>query len=66
MGEETAVVRLAGLAGPQGSVPRPDNHVIVMRGATGELVRRNLLPGLFHLAAAGLMPGRYKITGSSR
>jgi len=39
--------------------PRPDNHVIVMFGATGDLARRKLLPGLFHLAAAGLMPDRY-------
>jgi glucose-6-phosphate 1-dehydrogenase len=37
-----------------------------MCGATGELARRNLLPGVFHLAAASLMPGGYKITGSSR
>jgi len=27
--------------------------------ATGDLARRKLLPGLFHLAAAGLMPDRY-------
>jgi len=50
----------------QGSTPRPDDHVIVMFGATGDLARRKLLPGLFHLAAAGLMPGRYRIIGSSR
>jgi len=35
-------------------------------GATGDLARRKLLPGLFHLAAAGLMPDRYQIIGSSR
>ena len=45
---------------------RPDNHVIVVFGATGDLARRKLLPGLFHLAAAGLMPDRYQIIGSSR
>jgi glucose-6-phosphate 1-dehydrogenase len=50
----------------QGSAPRPDNHVIVLFGATGDLARRKLLPGLFHLAAAGLMPDRYQIIGSSR
>src|SRR5258708_22421863 len=50
----------------QGSPPRPDDHVIVLFGATGDLARRKLLPGLFHLAAAGLMPGRYRIIGSSR
>jgi len=49
-----------------GSVPRPGNHVLVMFGATGDLARRKLLPGLFHLATAGLMPDRYQIIGSSR
>jgi glucose-6-phosphate 1-dehydrogenase len=50
----------------RGSGPRPDNHVIVLFGATGDLARRKLLPGLFHLAAAGLMPDEYQIIGSSR
>ena len=49
-----------------GSVSRPGNHVIVMFGATGDLARRKLLPGLFRLAAAGLMPDRYEIIGSAR
>jgi glucose-6-phosphate 1-dehydrogenase len=43
----------------------PDDHVIVLFGATGDLVRRKLLPGLFHLAAAGLLPSRYRIVGSA-
>src|SRR5690348_3024566 len=50
----------------QASGARPDNHVVVMFGATGDLARRKLLPGLFRLAAAGLMPVRYQIIGSSR
>src|SRR5207247_213822 len=33
------------------SIGRPDDHVIVLFGATGDLARRKLLPGLFHLAA---------------
>ena len=41
---------------PMRSGPRPGNHVIVLFGATGDLAKRKLLPGLFHLAAAGLMP----------
>ncbi len=45
---------------------RPANHIIVMFGATGDLAKRKLLPGLFGLAAAGLMPERYHIIGSSR
>jgi glucose-6-phosphate 1-dehydrogenase len=47
------------------SGPRPDNHVIVVFGATGDLAKRKLLPGLFHLFAAGLMPEKFQIIGSS-
>jgi glucose-6-phosphate 1-dehydrogenase len=50
----------------QGPAPRPDDHVIVLFGATGDLAKRKLLPGLFHLTAAGLMPENYEIIGSSR
>jgi glucose-6-phosphate 1-dehydrogenase len=39
-------------------------HVIVMFGATGDLARRKLLPGLFHLARAGLLP-ECRIVGTS-
>jgi glucose-6-phosphate 1-dehydrogenase len=46
-------------------VPR-DDHVIVLFGATGDLARRMLLPGLFRLARAGLLPARYRIIGSAR
>src|SRR6516165_134161 len=48
-----------------GGGPRPDNHVIVLFGATGDLAKRKLLPGLFHLHAAGLLPKEYRIIGSS-
>jgi glucose-6-phosphate 1-dehydrogenase len=34
--------------------PRPDDHVIVLFGGTGDLTRRKLLPGLFHRRAAPL------------
>jgi glucose-6-phosphate 1-dehydrogenase len=50
----------------QAGAPRPDNHIIVMFGATGDLARRKLLPGLYHLSVTGLMPERYQIVGSSR
>ncbi|WP_372513967.1 glucose-6-phosphate dehydrogenase [Streptantibioticus rubrisoli] len=43
----------------------PDDHVIVLFGATGDLARRKLLPGLFHLAKAGLMPSSWRIVGSA-
>ena len=32
-------------------------QVVVLFGATGDLSRRKLLPGLFHLATAGFIPG---------
>ncbi|GAA1706654.1 glucose-6-phosphate dehydrogenase [Streptomyces yatensis] len=43
----------------------PDDHVIVLFGATGDLAKRKLLPGLFHLATAGLLPDGYRIVGST-
>src|SRR5262245_57141049 len=43
----------------------PDNHVIVLFGATGDLAKRKLIPGLYHLAAAGLLPEKYRIIGTS-
>jgi glucose-6-phosphate 1-dehydrogenase len=52
------------MAAKNGS-PRPENHVIVLFGATGDLAKRKLLPGLFHLHAAGLLPREYRIIGSS-
>ena len=39
-------------------------QVVVLVGATGDLARRKLLPGLFHLASAGFIPG-YRIIGVS-
>ena len=39
-------------------------HVIVLFGATGDLSRRKLLPGLLHLSQAGLMPD-CRIIGTS-
>jgi glucose-6-phosphate 1-dehydrogenase len=44
---------------------RPDDHVIVIFGATGDLAKRKLLPGLFHLAKSGLLPAGYRIIGSA-
>jgi len=44
----------------------PEDHIIVLFGALGDLARRKLLPGLFHLDRAGLMPAGYKIIGTSR
>src|SRR5580692_12289459 len=32
-------------------------QVVVLVGATGDLARRKLLPGMFHLSSAGFIPG---------
>jgi glucose-6-phosphate 1-dehydrogenase len=47
------------------SLPKPDNHVIVLFGATGDLAKRKLLPGWFHLYAAGLLPKEFRLIGTA-
>ena len=47
-----------------GVAPPLPPHVIVIFGATGDLSRRRLLPGLLHLFQAGLMP-EFRIVGVS-
>src|SRR2546422_7452681 len=54
------------LPGSETALPRPEDHVIVLFGATGDLARRKLLPGLYHLFEAGLLPKRWRIIGNSR
>jgi glucose-6-phosphate 1-dehydrogenase len=44
----------------------PPNQVIVLFGATGDLAKRKLLPGMFHLAQVGLMPRSFRIIGAAR
>ena len=48
---------------PPGVGPRFP-QVVVLFGATGDLARRKLLPGLFHLTSAGFIPG-YRIVAVS-
>jgi glucose-6-phosphate 1-dehydrogenase len=45
---------------------RPGPQVLVLFGATGDLAKRKLFPGLYHLAAAGRLPADYAIVGSGR
>jgi glucose-6-phosphate 1-dehydrogenase len=47
------------------ALPKADDHVIVLFGATGDLAKRKLLPGLFRLHDAGLLPRRVRIVGAS-
>jgi glucose-6-phosphate 1-dehydrogenase len=48
------------------SVSAVDPHVIVLFGARGDLAKRKLWPGLFHLAQAGLMPDEFRVIGTGR
>jgi glucose-6-phosphate 1-dehydrogenase len=51
-----------------GRIPnqRPSNRVLVLFGATGDLARRKLFPGFFHLFREGFMPRDFRIIGSGR
>jgi glucose-6-phosphate 1-dehydrogenase len=40
---------------------KPAPHVFVLFGATGDLAKRKLFPGLYHLAAADRLPGEYAV-----
>lgn len=44
----------------------PDDSVVVIFGANGDLAARKLLPGLYHLHAEGWMPSEYRIIGNAR
>jgi glucose-6-phosphate 1-dehydrogenase len=44
----------------------PNDQVIVLFGASGDLAKRKLLPGMFHLMRVGLMPERFRIIGAAR
>jgi glucose-6-phosphate 1-dehydrogenase len=50
----------------QAAASVPEDQVIVLFGATGDLAKRKLLPGMFHLAQVGLMPERFRIIGAAR
>jgi glucose-6-phosphate 1-dehydrogenase len=50
---------------PMTQMTRPADHVIVLFGATGDLAKRMLLPGLYHLAASRLLPEHYQIIGTA-
>ncbi|HEU4738858.1 MAG TPA: glucose-6-phosphate dehydrogenase [Solirubrobacterales bacterium] len=54
------------MGGTQGEREVPRDQVIVLFGASGDLAKRKLLPGMFHLAQVGLMPERFRIVGAAR
>jgi glucose-6-phosphate 1-dehydrogenase len=44
----------------------PEPEILVIFGASGDLTKRKLLPALFHLEQAGLLPEKYAIVGVAR
>jgi glucose-6-phosphate 1-dehydrogenase len=62
------VARMASTNGPRdvaaAALPPIDPHVIVLFGATGDLARRKLLPGLLHLSQTRLIPD-FAVVGTS-
>ncbi len=59
-------VATAGPGSERSDTRVPADQIIVLLGATGDLARRKLLPGIFHLARVGLMPKRFRVIGAAR
>ncbi len=51
---------------PQGNERIPEAGILVVFGASGDLTKRKLLPALFHLEQAGLLPEKFAIVGVAR
>jgi glucose-6-phosphate 1-dehydrogenase len=51
---------------PKGQERIPDPGILVIFGASGDLTKRKLLPALFHLRQANLLPKRFMIVGVAR
>ena len=51
---------------PKGGERIPDPGILVIFGASGDLTKRKLLPALFHLFQAKLLPKQFAIVGVAR
>src|ERR1017187_10196502 len=50
---------------PKGAERIPDPGILVIFGASGDLTKRKLLPALFHLRQANLLPKQFAIVGAA-
>jgi glucose-6-phosphate 1-dehydrogenase len=50
----------------RGNERTPEPTVVVIFGASGDLTKRKLLPALFHLEQAGLLPKQFAVVGVAR
>jgi len=60
----TTTLRPVELSGKDKRVPEP--CIFVVFGASGDLTKRKLLPALFHLRQAGLLPEEFAVVGVAR
>jgi glucose-6-phosphate 1-dehydrogenase len=51
---------------PKGQERIPEPGILVIFGASGDLTKRKLLPALFHLRQANLLPAQFSIVGVAR
>ena len=61
-----AQVDLASLNERRSKERTPEPTVVVIFGASGDLTKRKLLPALFHLEQAGLLPRQFAVVGVAR
>ena len=45
---------------------KPENHILVIFGALGDLTKRKLIPSIFHLKKHGMLPEKFAIIGTGR
>jgi len=45
---------------------KPENHILVIFGASGDLTKRKLIPALFDLHGQDLLPENFAVLGASR
>ncbi len=45
---------------------KPDNHILVIFGASGDLTYRKLIPAVYDLFRQNLLPEKFAILGVSR
>src|ERR1700678_2798462 len=51
---------------PQEPLPTGDSCVLIIFGASGDLARRKLIPGLYNLSCAGCMNPQFEVLGIGR
>jgi glucose-6-phosphate 1-dehydrogenase len=47
-------------------VKKPQNQILIIFGASGDLTKRKLIPALFDLFQQDLLPEKFAVLGASR